>query len=546
MAIGRLSVKVGKAGKAAPHAAYLAREGRYAQRLERGEKLEATEAGNMPAWARHDAQQFWQAADAHERKNGTTYREMEIALPRELDPAERAALVREFVHQEIGEAHAYQWAIHTPAAADGQEQPHVHLMFSERQRDGIERDPEQYFKRYNAKAPEKGGARKGYGPSAGQTLSAAERAAELKELRGRWQDMANRHLERAGLAERIDMRSHAERGTGLEPEAKQLPSQWRDQGRTNVIEFRQARRDQVQAAHQARQAVPNVSAEIIQLEAERQRRAQAKQEAARQAAARRRQADQDKAERQRIERMSAAELQAEIARLRPPPVRELVERNPGVIEAEQLRQDWQEQHRLARAREAQARSEAASWREAHPVRARLHDMGIAASSLAHWQQVEADARATWLAAAPRVVEAIEQARHTRGEVEARAAIDTAPARARADELEKLLQEKARQEREQAQREQAEREQKTELARAVVLAARLHREGKLATDSPAVRRVLEAVSGVQGGDTLRRAQVRRELDEPQKARVLLALAQQVAPQLEKHLQRERRNDRGMSR
>ena len=40
MAIGRLSMKVGKAGKAGPHAAYIAREGQYASRLERGEKLE--------------------------------------------------------------------------------------------------------------------------------------------------------------------------------------------------------------------------------------------------------------------------------------------------------------------------------------------------------------------------------------------------------------------------------------------------------------------------------------------------------------------------
>ncbi|ELD0497035.1 MobA/MobL family protein, partial [Escherichia coli] len=203
----------GKAGKAGPHAAYIAREGQYANRLERGEKLEATEAGNMPAWAQSNPLAFWQAADAYERKNGTTYREMEIALPRELSAAQRIELVREFVRQEIGDRHAYQWALHVPTAADGGEQPHFHLMFSERQVDGIDRDPEQYFKRYNAKAPEKGGARKGYGPSAGQTLTKAERAAELKELRGRWEAMCNAHLERAGVEQRIDMRSHAERGT---------------------------------------------------------------------------------------------------------------------------------------------------------------------------------------------------------------------------------------------------------------------------------------------------------------------------------------------
>ncbi|MFD1690504.1 MobA/MobL family protein [Azotobacter chroococcum] len=116
-------MKVGKAGKAGPHAAYIAREGEYAKRLEKGERLEATEAGNMPLWAQANPLAFWRAADAFERANGTTYREMEIALPRELDAGQRIELVREFVRQEIGDRHAYQWATHNPQAADGGEQP---------------------------------------------------------------------------------------------------------------------------------------------------------------------------------------------------------------------------------------------------------------------------------------------------------------------------------------------------------------------------------------------------------------------------------------
>lgn len=56
MAIGRLSMKVGKAGKAGPHAAYIAREGQYANRLERGERLEATEAGKRLAQKRIEAE----------------------------------------------------------------------------------------------------------------------------------------------------------------------------------------------------------------------------------------------------------------------------------------------------------------------------------------------------------------------------------------------------------------------------------------------------------------------------------------------------------
>ena len=443
MAIGRLSMKVGKAGKAGPHAAYIAREGQYADRLERGEKLEATEAGNMPAWAQSNPLAFWQAADAYERKNGTTYREMEIALPRELDADQRAALVREFVRQEIGDRHAYQWAIHVPTAADGGEQPHFHLMFSERQRDGIERDPEQYFKRYNAKAPEKGGARKGYGPSAGQTLTKAERAAELKELRGRWEAMCNAHLERAGVEQRIDMRSHAERGTGLEPERKQLPSQWRGQGRANVIEFRQARAELAEARQELARAVPDARAEVIHLEAERQRREQAQREA-------RERAEREKAqqERQRLERMSSRELAAEIAKLRPPPVRDLVERDPAVIEADQQRRALEEQHWQAQTKESQAKHEAEQWRQAHPLRAKAHDAGVFRSAyLDERAKTEAEARQEWLAVAPRIEDAALRGRQARSDAEVRITVEQTPIRAKVAELEALQKEKARQERE---------------------------------------------------------------------------------------------------
>lgn len=242
MAIGRLSMKVGKAGKASAHSAYISRSDQYAKYTERGEKLEATEAGNMPKWAEHNPNIFWQSADAFERKNGTTYREMEIALPRELSPEQRIELVHEFVHQEIGDRHAYQFAIHVPKALDGGEQPHVHLMFSERQIDGIDRDPDQYFKRYNAKYPERGGAKKGYGERAGQTLTKAERTEELKALRTRWEGICNSHLEKAGHDVRIDMRSYADQGKDIAPEKKQLPSEWKDpKQRAQIAEYREAK-----------------------------------------------------------------------------------------------------------------------------------------------------------------------------------------------------------------------------------------------------------------------------------------------------------------
>jgi len=71
----------------------------------------------MPIWAASNPQDFWLAADAYERKNGTAYREMEIALPRELLPEQRRQLVRNWVRQELGTTHAYVWVLHVPRAA---------------------------------------------------------------------------------------------------------------------------------------------------------------------------------------------------------------------------------------------------------------------------------------------------------------------------------------------------------------------------------------------------------------------------------------------
>ena len=208
MASYHCTVKVGGKGKAGAHAAYIAREGKYSGKA-RYEDLEATAHGNMPGWAVHNPAHFWAAADEHERANGATYREIEIALPRELTPEQRRALVEDFIAQEVGDKHAYQWAIHTPSAAlEGGEQPHAHIMYSERTLDAIARDPEQYFKRYNAKNPEKGGCRK---DSRGTD-------EHLQATRERWADVQNAHLERHGHAARVDHRSLKEQGIDRESE----------------------------------------------------------------------------------------------------------------------------------------------------------------------------------------------------------------------------------------------------------------------------------------------------------------------------------------
>ena len=208
MASYHCSVKVGGKGQARGHAAYIAREGHYAER-DGYEDLEATGYGNLPSWAEHEPLVFWSAADRHERANGATYREIEIALPRELNPDQRQALVLDFIRQEIGERHAHQWAIHNPGAAlAGGEQPHAHLMYSERTVDGIERGAEQYFKRYNGKHPELGGCRK----------DSAGTEERLLETRQRWAEVQNAHLQQHGHVARVDHRSLADQGIDRAPE----------------------------------------------------------------------------------------------------------------------------------------------------------------------------------------------------------------------------------------------------------------------------------------------------------------------------------------
>ncbi len=208
-------------------------------------------SGNMPRWAITPAL-FWRASDEYERVGGTTYREQEILIPRELNHAQRLTLIAAWIKQELGDKHAYQWAMHAPLALDGVEQPHVHLMFSERQVDGIERDPDVYFKRVNNKNPERGGCRKGFGPRAGETLTHEERCAELVALRNRWEVMCNAHLAAAGVDARIDMRSYAARGMldeeGMGPERKLSPIEARDPDViADLLEYRAAREEYRQA-----------------------------------------------------------------------------------------------------------------------------------------------------------------------------------------------------------------------------------------------------------------------------------------------------------
>ena len=126
------------------------------------EQIEFVRSGNMPNFAEGKPAEFWEAADIYERSNGRTCSSMVVALPKELSQAQRIELAEQFI-SEFADSYRYPFtcAIHNHAGSlGGKEQPHLHFMYSERHVDGIERTAEQFFKRYNPKQPEKGGAQK--------------------------------------------------------------------------------------------------------------------------------------------------------------------------------------------------------------------------------------------------------------------------------------------------------------------------------------------------------------------------------------------------
>lgn len=174
---------------------YINRLGRFAKRHDGA--LGYSENGNLPAWAITGPRDFWTAADAAERANGNIYHELEFALPVELTLPQQIEAAREFARLICGAEHPFSMGLH-----DKKGNPHVHLMWSGRQLDGIEREAEKFFRRYNPKQPERGGCAKA--DTAGNNW--------LVDRRRDWQDVANRHLATAGVDARIDHRSHKTRG----------------------------------------------------------------------------------------------------------------------------------------------------------------------------------------------------------------------------------------------------------------------------------------------------------------------------------------------
>ena len=267
----RLSAKAGSKGQgasASKHADYILREGKYNSR----EDLQHSDYGNMPNFIGSDPREFWKLSDLNEGENRTVYREIELALPIKSTKEQRIELVDQFTKKNLV-GHAYTYAIH-----DVEGNPHAHVMFCDRKHDCVEREPEQFFKRANQKAPEKGGCAKS------KEWGGKDRADHIEIVRKSWATIQNDHFKRIGSIERVDHRTlAAQRAEALEwagydpailkdaalldrePDRRISSRRWKLMERTKELDdirkLRQANRDEAEA-----------KAQIIDLQAQRGKR----------------------------------------------------------------------------------------------------------------------------------------------------------------------------------------------------------------------------------------------------------------------------------
>ncbi|WP_374828143.1 Ti-type conjugative transfer relaxase TraA, partial [Brucella lupini] len=154
-------------------------------------------------WAR-DRSALWNAAELSEkRKDARVAREFEIALPHELAADQRLEATRIFAH-ELADRYgtAIDFAIHAPQNDSDIRNHHAHIMMTTRQVRGDGLADKNLLEREN------------------KWLLSADLPTtdmQLRDLRMRWEGIANESLARAGHDIRIDHRSHLERGLEIEP-----------------------------------------------------------------------------------------------------------------------------------------------------------------------------------------------------------------------------------------------------------------------------------------------------------------------------------------
>ena len=409
----------------------------------------------LPGGGTADRAEFWNSIEVHHKRgDAVLVREVEISLPTELTPAQRQELAVGYA-RELADRYgvAADVALHAPRTVTDQE---------------LEKNPAQYHEIDPAT-----GRRHNGNWHAHIMLSAChvqpdgtlgKKAVELDPIhckraqienvvdreRPRWAELANQALEKAGQEARIDHRSLAAQGitdraptVHLGPTAAAIERSGRE---STVARRAREKTAKFLAEMQAQAAIQQAAArDVAELEAQL---AQALQQADAQTKV--------QAERQRIERLSAAELAAEIERLRPPRALDLVERDQAVLKHGAERQALQRQHTEAGSLAGRARDQAEAWREAHKVQVWFHDRGLGHAPALRELEEQHEARhaeAQRLAGLHAAAEA--RAKKARELAHRRIQSEQAPTLAKLAELEELRKEKQQQELQQQRRQEPE-------------------------------------------------------------------------------------------
>ena len=142
-----------------------------------------------------DRSTLWNEVEATElRKDAQLSREIEFAIPRELDQQQGIELARDFVQAEFVERGMIaDLNVHWDIGADGLAKPHAHVMLSMREvgEDGF-----------------------------GKKVRDWNRTGLIETWRERWADHVNERLTSLDIDTRIDHRSLEAQGIGLEPQTK--------------------------------------------------------------------------------------------------------------------------------------------------------------------------------------------------------------------------------------------------------------------------------------------------------------------------------------
>ena len=167
--------------------------------VEHTEIVLPTEAARQDInWAR-DRQALWNAAEmAENRSNSRVAREYEIALPHELNKAQRVELVRAF-SKDIADRYGVgvDFAIHAPHRSGDERNHHAHILTTTRtiEAGGLgEKSAIEWSDGNRRKAG----------------LGAAKE--EIGLIRARWETLHNEYLHTLGIGARIDHRSLEDQG----------------------------------------------------------------------------------------------------------------------------------------------------------------------------------------------------------------------------------------------------------------------------------------------------------------------------------------------